>query len=181
MTEIAINRGIYRTAVLKWTGLFIFLTLCLSSLHSFHQHHMQTLKIESERLNQKSYLVKQLHNEMLLITRAQLNLLHASNHTQVKHTLSELSTLISNHLVHYYELKNIADDSDTELLMKFKAGFEKWQLFNEDLLSYANRVSDSEFINTLNKVDMAISQLDENETLLLISQLKEKDRVERSN
>lgn len=176
MMEITVNQNSFIKVILKWTTLFIFLLSCVYIIFSVHQQHLHSLKAESQLINQKSFLVKQLHNEMLLISRAQLELLHASNETQVKKILSRLSTLISAHLVHYYQLKNITDDSETELLNRFKSGFEKWQAFNQDLLSYASSVSDSAFINTLNKVDMAISQLDEDEALLLVSQLEKTDK-----
>ena len=178
MMEITINRDSSINAIIKWTGLFVFLTFCASGLISLHQYQSEKLIFESELLKQKSLLVTQMHNEMLLISRTQLELLHASNEQQVKTKLVSLSALIADHLIHYHQLKKIADESDTVLLNKFKLGFEKWQGFNQDLLTYATIISDPGFIYTLNKVDLAISQLDENETQLLITQLKNNKNTE---
>lgn len=177
MMENTLNRQEQVFNILKWTCLFMFLTASCLSLMSFHQHHGQKLQTESELLRQKHFLVTQMHHDMLHISRAQLELLHASNEQQVKTKLSQLSTLISGHLVNYYHFKSLADDSDVELLNKFKGGFEKWQVFNEDLLSYANSISDTGFINTLKKVDMAINQLEEDSenALLLISQIQKSE------
>lgn len=175
MLEMTVNRGSGSRSIVKWTGLFIWWAFFVSAMLTFHQQQLQKLKVDSELLSQKSFLVSQMHDEMLLISRLQLQILHASNHQQVKEKLMRLSDLVSDHLFHYHQLKSIADDSDVDLLNKFKLGFEKWRDFNEDLLIYANSVSDSGFINILNKVDMAISQLDEGETLHLASQLNLSD------
>jgi hypothetical protein len=162
---------------IKWAGLFILLTLCAINVNSLHQQQLLKLKHNSELLGQKSFLVSKMHDEMLSISRIQLQLLQASSEQQVRSNLLQLSELISGHLIHYYQLKNIADESDAEILAKFKIGFEKWHDFNESLLAYANIVADAGFINTLNKVDLAISQLDEDsdKALLLISQIQKSD------
>lgn len=160
--------------VMKWTGLFIVLLLCATAIFSVHQQQLQKLMAETDLLNKKTHLVSKMHDEMLLITSVQLQILHASSEQQVKLKLQYLSELISNHLINYHQLKAIADESDAELLSKFKISFDKWQVYNQDLISYANAVSDSGFINTLNKVNLTFSQLneEENDTLLLITQLK---------
>ena len=177
MTELAINRDRNTQAMIKWTAMFMFLTLSTWAIFYLHQTHSQKLQAESQLLHQKSYLVSKMHNQMLNISRTQLELLHASNQHEVKTKLSVLTTLVSEHLVHYYQLRNIADENDADMLRKFKAGFDKWQGFNESLLTYANVISDSGFINTLNKVDLAISQLDEDsdKALLLISQIQQSE------
>ena len=178
MMDITTNRNSNTGAVLKWIALFIFLSLCIISMFLFHQSHSKKLISDSELIKQKSFLVTIMHKEMLLISRTQLELLHATNNEQVKSNLSQLTTLISNHLINYYQFKNIADESDAELLSQFKIGFKKWLDLNDKLLVYANSISDVDFINTLNKVDMAISQLDEEkvERLLLISQLEQPEK-----
>jgi hypothetical protein len=161
-------------ASVKWIGLSTFLLICAIGIIHLHTNQMKKLAIDSEVFNQKSRLISQMHNEMLLISRTQLELLQASNDQQVKNNLRQLSDLVSNHLIHYYQFKKLANESDAELLMRFRIGFQKWYEFNDVLLGYANAISDTSFINTLNKVDLAFSQLDQDDdaALLLISQLK---------
>ena len=175
MMKMTTNWDDFIGAMLKWTTSFIFLIFFVSTISSFHQQHLQKLKSDSDLINEKSFLVRQLHNEMLLITRTQLGLLHATNETQVKTELSYLTTLISNHLVNYYQFKSITDESDIELLNKFKFNFEKWRNFNEDILGYANAVSDAGFLKTLGMIDLAFSQIDSspNEAGQIIAQLKQ--------
>lgn len=172
--ELTMNQDSYIGTTIKWTCLFILLTLCAIGINTLHQNQLQKLMTSSALLKQKSFLVSQMHNEMLSISHTQLQILHASNEQQVKENLRHLSELVTDHLFHYYQLKNIADESDAELLMRFRIGFDQWHNFNEDLLGYANVVADTGFINTLNMVDLAFSQLDSDadETLLLISQLR---------
>jgi hypothetical protein len=143
-------------------------------INTFHQDKLKELAINSALFKQKSFLVSQMHSEMLSISRTQLQVLHSSSEQQAKENLWQLSELVSDHLAHYHQLKNITDDSDAELLMRFRFGFEQWHDFNENLLGYANVISDSGFINTLNKVDLAFSQFDSNsdKKQLLITQLK---------
>jgi hypothetical protein len=172
--ELTINQDNYVRAIIKWTSLFIFLTLCVVTINAFHQDRVQKLMADAELLGQKSFLVSQMHKEMLSISRTQLQILHASSEQQVRKNLWRLSELVSEHLVHYHQLKEIADESDADLLMRFRIGFDQWHDFNKNLLAYANVVSDSGFINTLNKVDLAFSQFDNDsaEKQLLITQLK---------
>ena len=61
-----------------------------------------------------------------------------------------------------------------KVLEQFKTGFEQWHEFNQNLLSYANVVADSGFINTLNMIDLAFSQFESstNESQQLVAQLK---------
>jgi len=148
--------------VIKWIGFFIFLFLCVMGINTLHQQQLQNLKTSSLLLKQKSFLVSQMHEEMLSMSRIQLQIFQASDYQQVKDNLQQLSKLVSNHLVHYHQLNNIADESDTDLLMQFRISFEKWHSFNENLLTYGNVVSDSGFIHILNKVDLAFSQIDLN-------------------
>ncbi len=164
-------------ALLKCIAISIFMMTCLAVIFHLHQAYTQKLITDNERLNQKKYLVSQMHDEMLTISRVQLELLHVTSEQQAKTKLQRLSTLISEHLVHYYQFKSIADESDSEVLVHFKASFEKWYKFNANLLTYAKVVADSGFINTLSKVDLAISQLDKDseKTLQLISQIKKLD------
>lgn len=175
MMEMAIKRGSGTGSIVKWTGLFILWAFFASAILSFHQQQLQKLKADSELLNQKSFLISQMHDEMLLISRLQLQILHASNYQQVKEKLMRLSDLVSDHLLHYHQLKSIADVTDVDLLEQYKLGLDRWYGFNKDLLAYANVVSDSSFINTLNKIDLAFSQFDDdnNEALLLIAQTKQ--------
>ena len=172
--EFTMKQDSYIATITKWTFLLIFLTFCITGINTLHQKQLQKLVINSELLKQKSFLVSQMHDEMLSISRTQLQILHASSEQQVKKDLRQLSELVMDHLVHYYQLKNIADESDADLLMQFRIGFDKWHNFNQDLLGYANVIADSGFINTLNMVDMAFSQLDQDsdKALLLISQLR---------
>ncbi len=173
--ELTINQDNYVRTIIKWTSLFIFLTLCVVAINTFHQDRLQKLTVDAELLGQKSFLVSKMYNEMLSISQTQLQILHASSEQQVIENLWYLSELVSEHLVHYHQLKEIADESDADLLMRFKIGFDQWYDFNKNLLAYANVVSDSGFINTLNKVDLAFSQFDNNsdEKQLLITQLKQ--------
>ena len=124
---------------------------------------------------QKASLISQMHNEMLLITRSHLQIMHASNEKQIKDHLWKLSGLVSDYLIHYHQLEKIVDNTDDGILEKFNTGFEQWHEFNQNLLSYANVVADSDFINTLNMIDLAFSQFDSNtdESLQTIAQLKQ--------
>ena len=83
--------------------------------------------------------------------------------------------MISDYLIHYHQLEGISDDSDTNLLVQFRTGFNQWYSLNKNLLNYANVVADSGFINTLSMIDLTFSQFDRDtdETLLLIAQLKQ--------
>ena len=164
----------YLGEIIKWACLLMFLVLCVIGINTFYQGHVQKSMADTVLLNQKSSLIIQMHKEMLSISRTQLQILHASSEQEVRENLWLLSELVSDHLVHFHQLKNIADEFDTELLMRFRIGFEQWYDFNEDLLVYANAVSDSGFLKTLNKIDMAFSQFDRDasKTLLLITQLK---------
>lgn len=123
---------------------------------------------------QKASLITQMHNEMLLITRSQLQIMHASHEKQIKDQLWKLSGLVSGYLIHYHQLEKIADASDAQLLTEFRAGFNQWYKFNRDLLTYTSVISDSGFINTLNMIDLALTQFNSNtvETSQLISHIK---------
>jgi hypothetical protein len=180
--EITIKQDSYIRKIIKWTCLSVLLMLFAIAINTLHQDRLQKLATNAALLGQKSFLVSQMHKEMLSISRTQLQILHASNQQQIKENLWHLSELVSDHLVHYHQLKNIADESDADLLMQFKIGFEQWHYFNKDLLVYANVVSDSGFINTLNKVDLAFSQFDSNsdKKQLLITQLKQDSNNDKS-
>ncbi len=123
---------------------------------------------------QKASLITQMHNEMLLITRTHLQIMHASNEKQIKDQLSKLSGLVSDYLIHYHQLEKIVDNSDEGILEQFKTGFEQWHDYNQSLLSYVNVVADSGFIKTLNRIDLAFSQFDSNtdESIQVIAQLR---------
>ncbi len=182
--RLTVNRDSYIGKMMKWTGLFILLTLCVLAINSFHQQQLKKLLVSSQLLNQKSVLVYQMHNEMLLMSQTQLMILHASNQDEVRQSLWRLSDQVSDYLLHYHKLESIADNTDFETLIKFRTGFEQWHSFNKDLLGYANIVSDTNFINTLNMVDLAFSQFESNsdEAVLLIAQLKQNfDNKEESS
>jgi len=123
---------------------------------------------------QKASLITQMHNEMLLITRSHLQLMHASNEKQIKDQLRKLSGLVSDYLVHYHQLEQIVDSSDGQILEQFNTGFEQWHEYNQNILSYANVVADSGFIKTLNRIDLAFSQFNSNtdESIQIIAQLR---------
>jgi hypothetical protein len=173
--EIAYNQDSFIQKLTKWTVLGICIYLSVIGLSTFHSYQVQKIASNNMVTMQKSSLISQMHNEMLLITRTQLQILHASNESEVRKLLWILSELVSDYLIHYQQLEGIADGSDTDLLAQFRTGFDQWHSFNKNLLAYANVVADSDFINTLNIIDMAFSQLDRdsNETLLLIAQLKD--------
>jgi hypothetical protein len=173
--DITIHKNPDAGIVIKLTFLFIFLTLSVMGMNTLYQEQREKLAAKSELLNQKSSLVVQMHKEMLSISSTQLQILHASSEQQVKENLWQLSQLVSDHLIHYHQLENIVDESDAHILMQFRIGFDQWNGFNKNLLSYANVVSDSGFINTLNKVNLAFSQFDSSsdERQLLITQLKQ--------
>lgn len=173
--EHTFNQDSYTRTVIKWTSLFIFFAVLAISARSIHHHQLQKLSLGSESFNQKASLITKMHSEMLSMTRTQYQILHASDQSEVKQLLWSLSEQVSAYLVHYHQLEGIADDSDTEILMQFRTGFEQWHGFNKNLLGYANVISDSGFISTLNMIDLAFSQFDSNpdEALLLIAQLKQ--------
>jgi hypothetical protein len=172
--ELTINQDSYIKTIIKWTCLTILLSLCAFGTNTLHQNQLQKLMANADLFSQKTFLISQMHKEMLLISRKQLQILHASSEQEAREILWSLSELVSDHLIHYHQLKNLADEPDIELLNQFKKGFNRWRAFNKNLLDYANVVSDSGFINTLNKVDMAFSQFDSDatETLLLITKLE---------
>ncbi len=171
--ELMFEQDRYIKTIMKWT-LFIILLLSAITINTLQQQQLKTLVINSKLLKQKSILVSQMHDEMLTISRTQLQIIQASSEQQIKEKLRYLSILINDYLFHYYQFKDMSDESDAELLVQLKSGFEQWHEFNEDLLTYANVIADSGFINTLNMVDFAISQLDidAGETTLVITQLE---------
>jgi len=173
-TKAKIRQDNYIGTLFKWTCLSLFFMLCAMLINTLHQDQLQKLTVNSDLFKQKSFLISEMYNEMLSISRMQLEILHSSSEQQIRENLWQLSELVSDHLVHYHQLKSITDESDTELLMSYQISFDKWHGFNNDLLDYANIVSDSGFINILNKVDLAFSQLDSDvdEKLLLVTQLK---------
>lgn len=155
-----INQDSYVGTIIKWTSLFISLVLCATSMNTLRQQELQKLTADMDLLNQKSSLIFQMHQEMLSMSRMQLQILHASNEEEVRKNLKNLSQLISDHLIHYHQLQSITSESDAPILMRFRIAFEQWHGFNRNLLAYANVVSDTGFINTLNKVDLAFPQFD---------------------
>lgn len=177
--ELTLNKDAHVRTIIKWTCVFIILTLCVMGINNLHQAYVQEIKAKANAnailINQKTFLIIQMHKEMLTISRTQLQILHASSEQEVRDHLWRLSELVSDHLVHYHQLKNITDESDSDLLMQFRSGFDQWHGFNKSLLAYANVVADSGFINILNKVDLAFSQLDSDtdERQVLITQLNQ--------
>lgn len=159
----------------KWTALLICIYLCAISLKTFHSYQLQKIITVNMESVQKASLITQMHNEMLLITRSQLQILNATNEKQIRDQLWTLSGLVSDYLIHYHQLEQIVDSSDERVLEQFKTGFEQWREFNQNLLNYANLVADSGFINTLNMIDLAFSQFQSNtdESLQLIAQSKQ--------
>ncbi|GJM05668.1 MAG: hypothetical protein DHS20C09_16640 [marine bacterium B5-7] len=182
--ELAYKQGGFLTTFSKWTALIICLYFCAIGLKTFHHNQMHKITTTNTVSLQKASLITQMHNEMLLITRSHLQIMQASNEQQIREQLWRLSGLVSDYLIHYHELEQIIDNSDERVLRQFKTGFTQWYEFNKDLLSYANVVADSGFINTLNMIDLAFSKFDSNseETLHLIAQLKKSsDNNEVSN
>jgi hypothetical protein len=171
--ESGFNQNNVRNVIIRWTAMFMLFSLCVFSALSIHQEQLKKLAVNSELLTQKSSLITQLHKDMLSVTKTQYQILHASNQQEVKQRLVTLSGQVSDYLTHYYQFEQISDSSDTLLLIQFKAGFSKWYQYNKELLSYANSVSDSGFINTLNMVDFAFSRLDTDEAFLIIAQQKQ--------
>lgn len=163
----------YFGAIVKWIGFAILLVISAYIINGIHQRQLQELSVSSALLKQKSLLVSKMHGEMLAISRTHLKILNASNEQQVRQDLHNLSQLISDHLLHYHQLQLIADESDVKLLNKFKIGVEKWYDYNENLLAYANVVSDTGFLKTLSMIDLAFSQIDSNpdDAILIVSQL----------
>jgi len=172
--ESAYKQDGFIKTISKWTALAVCIYLCASSLNTFHNNQVQKITASNEVMMQKSFLITQMHNEMLSITRMQLQILHASNDKEAKKLLWDLSSLVSDYLIHFHQLEGIAESSDVLLLTEFRAGFDKWYRFNKDLLNYANVVADTGFINTLSMIDLAFSQFDSDteESLQLIAQLK---------
>lgn len=160
--------------VLKWITLVVCLYLSVMGLKSFHSYQLQKIISVNMVSVQKSSLITQMHNEMLLITRSQLQILHASNEKQIRDQLLKLSSLVSDYLTHYYQLEQLVDSSDKILLEQFKTGFEQWHEFNQNILSYANIVADTGFINTLKMIDLAFSQFEHNpeDSIQLIAKIK---------
>jgi hypothetical protein len=173
--ELAYKQDSLLKTISKWTALAICLYLCAIGLKTFHSYQLHKIISVNMASVQKASLITQMHNEMLLITRSHLQIMHASNEKQIKDQLWKLSGLISDYLIHYHQLEKIVDSSDEGILEQFNTGFEQWHEFNQNLLSYANVVADSDFINTLNMIDLAFSQFESNtdESLQLMAQLKQ--------
>lgn len=159
----------------KWFALGIFISLSIIVLSTFHSSQLHKLNLSNQLSMQKSSLITQLHSEMLLITRTQLQILHASSEQEARAQLWKLSELVSEYLIHYHQLEGLSDSSDAVLLTQFRRGFEQWHSLNKSLLNYANVVADTGFINTLNRIDLAFSQFDNTtgKTLQLIAQLRQ--------
>lgn len=172
---LTIKQGSYVGAIFKWLCLSVFLMISGISIYTIHQQKLQNLTSNSNVLVQQSFLVSQMHDEMLAISRTQLQILHASNEQQIRKELYKLSELISDHLMHYHQLQLISDESDADLLDQFKVGIEKWYYYNENLLDYANSVSDTGFLKTLSMINLAFSQIDSNpdDAIQIVAQLKQ--------
>ena len=168
--------------LLKWSSLFIFALLCLTVVKSFHDKYINELNAESSVLLEKSSLVMEMHNEMLSITRTQYQILHASSQQEVRTLLLSLSEQVSSYLLNFHKLEQVTDETDENLLFQFRNGFTQWHQFNQDLVGYANVVADSGFINTLNMIDVALSQFEVNseEALLLIAELEQNNQEEQT-
>ena len=172
--ELAYKQDGYLIQIGKWTALAICLYLCAIGLKTFHSYQLHKIISVNMASVQKASLITQMHNEMLLITRSHLQIMHASNEKQIKEHLWKLSGLVSDYLIHYHQLEQIVDSSDGRILEQFKTGFEQWHEYNINLLRYANVVADSGFMNTLNRIDLAFSQFDSNpdESIQLVAQLR---------
>jgi hypothetical protein len=181
--ELTIKQESFIRTLFKWTLMSVFLTVCAFSINSVHQNQLKKLVSTSDLLKQKSILVSQMHNDMLLISRIQLQILHASSESEVRDKLRRLSNIVTNHLVNYHELKTISSDKDAEILAQFKTSFQKWHEFNKSILGYANIVSDTNFINTLNMIDLAFNQLDSDasEKYVFLSQLNSSFKIQNRN
>ncbi len=59
--ELTINQYSYARTIIKWTSLFIFLTLSAIVINTLHQERLQKLTADAELLAQKSFLVSQMH------------------------------------------------------------------------------------------------------------------------
>lgn len=173
--ELAYKQDSYLKTISKWGALAICLYLCAIGIKTIHSYQLNKIITFNMASVQKASLITQMHNEMLLITRSHLQIMHASNEKQIKDHLWKLSGLVSDYLIHYHQLEKIIDNSDDGILEQFNTGFEQWHEFNQNLLRYANVVSDSDFINTLNRIDLAFSQFDSNtdESLQIIAQLRQ--------
>ncbi len=148
--------------------------MSLIGIKSLYNLHKLALIAQSELLKEKSNLTTEMHIEMLSITRTQYEILHSSSHDEVRQSLSSLSNQVSNYLMNYHQLKDLADSSDIEILAQFNRSFNQWHDYNKTLLNYANVVSDVGFIDTLKRIDMAFSQfeMDSSDAILLIAELK---------
>ncbi len=173
--KLAYKQDSFFKTITKWTAFAICLHLCAIGLKTFHSYQLQKIITINMVSVQKASLITQMHNEMLLITRSHLQIMHANNEKKIKDQLWKLSGLVSDYLIHYRQLERIVDDNDKKVLEQFKTGFEQWHEFNQNLLSYANVVADSGFINTLNMIDLAFSQFESstNESQQLVAQLKQ--------
>ena len=158
--ETVIKQDSTIRSVSKWSGFLIIAALCFSTGKFIHDKRMQELKVESLILIEKSALVTEMHRQMLAITRTQFQILHAGSHQEARQLLWQMSDQISDCLLKFHQLEKIADITDTELLAKFRDGFDQWHHFNQNLLNYANVIADSGFINTLGMVNLALSQFD---------------------
>ena len=170
--ESAYKQGGFLTAFSKWTAFIICLYFCVIGLKIFHHDQMHKITTTNTASLQKAST--QMHNEMLFITRSQLQIMQASDEKQVRSQLWKLSGLVSDYLIHYHQLEQIIDDRDEKVLEQFKTGFSRWYEFNKDLLNYANVVADSGFINTLNMIDLSFRKLkkEPEESWVFISQLR---------
>ena len=159
---------------IRWISILIFIFVCALALKNLHEQQLQKLTTDSNLLKQKSMLISKMHNQMLSITQTQLQIFHSSSQKQVNDNLRQLSELVTEHLVNYHQLKNIADESDEGLLNHFRSGFEKWHNYNENLLNYANVVSDTGFLNTLSMIRVAFNHIDNDtdDAIQIIAQLK---------
>ena len=172
--ELDSNQDSY-IKIIKWISVLLLLSCSVFAVKSLYQHQKQTLIAHSALMQQKSSLITQMHKEMLSITRTQYQILHASSQEEVRQLLWSLSEQVSDYLIYYHRFEGIANHADAEILVQLRNGFDQWHGFNKELLAYANVISDSGFINTLNMIDLAFSQFDSDtdEAVLLIAQLKQ--------
>ena len=82
--ELAYKQGRFIKMFAKWIAFGVCITLIVFGLKSYHSYQIQIISSSNVAAIQKSSLIAQMHNEMLSITRTQLQILHASNEDEVR-------------------------------------------------------------------------------------------------
>ena len=148
--------------------LFVFTTLLI-----WYQDQVTEINKEFLVVENKSRLIKQLHQQMLTVSGEQFRLLHASDYKEAHELLLSMSEHVSSYVTDLHQFEQIASAEDIELVNKFRANFKKWRDTTDELSSYAHLVSNIDLINVLGAMELNLHRLDEDSPALVIAKYEQ--------